>query len=214
MLDGNQNVVTDNAQTGRLSYLLLQVSPSVYSASLAQQRLWFLHQLQGRSTAYNVHLGLWLRGPLNLNALQSAFREMVNRHDSLRTAFRLESGNLQQVVSENCDPEIDLTDLTSVADPTAEAYLLARRAVEEPLNRRPTRVFLCGMDHIITDAWSLQIFAKEFAQLYSAFSQGQAPSLPPLPIRYGDFAEWQLEWCRTDRVQRQLAYCKKKLEER
>jgi thioesterase domain-containing protein len=226
MLDGNQNVVTDNAQTGRLADLLLQVSPSVYSASLAQQRLWFLHQLQGRSTAYNVHLGLWLRGPLNLNALQSAFREMVNRHDSLRTAFRLESGNLQQVVSESCDPEIPLTDLTSVADPTAEAYLLARREVEKPFDLSTTplfrvrlfrataldHVFLCTMHHIITDAWSLQIFAKELAQLYSAFSQGQAPSLPPLPIRYGDFAEWQLEWFRTDRVQQQLAYWKNKLE--
>src|SRR6202050_2809554 len=226
MLDGKQNVVTNNAQTGRLADLLLQVSPSVYSASLAQQRLWFLGQLQGRNTAYNVHLGLWLRGPLNLNALQSAFREMVNRHDSLRTAFRLESGNLQQVVAENCDPEIPLTDLTSVADPTAEAYQLARLEVEEPfdLSRAPLfrvrlfrataldHVFLCTMHHIITDAWSLQIFAKELAQLYSAFSQGQAPSLPPLPIRYGDFAEWQLEWFRTDRVQQQVAYWKNKLE--
>ncbi|MGA9981619.1 MAG: condensation domain-containing protein [Candidatus Sulfotelmatobacter sp.] len=226
MLDGNQNVATGDAQTERLADLLLQASPSVYSASLAQQRLWFLHQLQGRSTAYNVHLGLWLRGPLNLSALQSAFREMVNRHDSLRTAFRLESGNLQQVIAENCDPEIPLTDLTSVADPTAEAYQLARREVEEPfdLSTAPLyrvrlfqattldHVFLCTMHHIITDAWSLQIFAKELAQLYSAFSQGEAPSLPPLPIRYGDFAEWQLEWFHTDKVQQQLAYWKNKLE--
>jgi thioesterase domain-containing protein len=226
MLDGNQNVGTGDAQTGRLADLLLQASSSVYSASLAQQRLWFLHQLQGRSTAYNVHLGLWLRGPLNLAALQSAFREMVNRHDSLRTSFRLDGGSLQQVVAENYSPEIPLTDLTSVADPTAEAYQLARREVEEPfdLSSAPLfrvrlfrataldHVFLCTMHHIITDAWSLQVFAKELARLYSAFSQGQAPSLPPLPIRYGDFAEWQLEWFHTDRVQQQLAYWKNKLE--
>src|SRR5580693_2487968 len=120
MLDGNQNVVTDNAQTGRLADLLLQVSPSVYSASLAQQRLWFLHQLEGRSTAYNVHLGLWLRGPLDLSVLQSSFREIVRRHDSLRTVFRLERGNLQQVVSPDCSAEIPVTDLTRVADPTAD----------------------------------------------------------------------------------------------
>src|ERR1700721_3619093 len=105
MLDGNQNVVTDNAQTGRLADLLLQVSPSVYSASLAQQRLWFLHQLQGRSAAYNVHLGLWLRGPLNLNALQSAFREIVNRHDSLRTAFRLEREMRHRAGAKKCSRE-------------------------------------------------------------------------------------------------------------
>jgi thioesterase domain-containing protein len=226
MLDGSQKVVTGDGQTGRLADLLLQASPAVYSASLAQQRLWFLDQLQGQSTAYNVHLGLWLRGSLDLTALQSAFREMVNRHDSLRTAFRLERGNLQQVVVESCDPEIPLTDLTSVADPTAEAYRLARHEVEAPfdLSRAPLfrvrlfrattldHVFLCTMHHIITDAWSLQIFAKELARLYSAFSQGQAPSLPPLPIRYGDFAEWQLEWFHTDRVQQQLAYWKNKLE--
>ncbi len=226
MLDGSQNIVTGYAQTGRLADLLLQASPAVYSASLAQQRLWFLHQLQGRSTAYNVHLGLWLRGSLNLTALQSAFREMVNRHDSLRTAFRLERGNLQQVITEDYSPEILLTDLTSVADPTAEAYQLASREVEKPfdLSRAPLfrvrlfrataldHVFLCTMHHIITDAWSLQIFAKELARLYSAFSQGQAPSLPSLPIRYGDFAEWQLEWFHTDKVQQQLAYWKNKLE--
>src|ERR1700723_183082 len=226
MLDGKQNVVTDNAQTGRQADLRLQVSPSVYSASLAQQRLWFLGQLQGRSTAYNGHLGLWLRGPLNLNALQSAFREMVNRHDSLRTAFRLESGNLQQVVAENCDPEIPLTDLTSVADPTAEAYQLARLEVEEPvdLSRAPLfrvrlfrattldHVFLCTMHHIITDAWAMQIFAKELELFYIAFSRGQTPSLSVLPIRYGDFAEWQLERFQTDRVQQQVAYWKNKLE--
>jgi len=226
MQDGNQKVVADDAQTRRLADLLLQASPAVYSASLAQQRLWFLHQLQGRSSAYNVHLGLWLRGSLNLAALQSALREMVNRHDSLRTAFRLDGGNLQQVVAENYVPEIPITDLTSVADPTAEAYQLARREVEEPfdLSSAPLfrarlfrataldHVFLCTMHHIITDAWSLQIFAKELARLYSAFSQGQAPSLPPLPIRYGDFAEWQLEWFHTDGVQQQLAYWKNKLE--
>ena len=86
MLYGSQNLVTGDAQEKNLlANLLLQVSPTnVYSASLAQQRLWFLHQLQGRSTAYNVHLGLWLRGSLDLSALQASFQEMVNRHDSLR----------------------------------------------------------------------------------------------------------------------------------
>ncbi|HTF44710.1 MAG TPA: condensation domain-containing protein, partial [Terriglobales bacterium] len=95
MLDGSQNAgAHDRQQQRRLADLLLQASPVVYSASLAQERLWFLHQLQGSST-YNVHLGLWLRGSLDLPAFQSSFREMVNRHDSLHTAFRLEKGKLQ-----------------------------------------------------------------------------------------------------------------------
>ena len=219
-------MTSDGQEKGRLADLLLQARPSVYPASLAQQRLWFLHQLEGRSTAYNVHLGLWLRGPLDLTALQSSFREIVQRHDSFRTAFRLEKGNLQQVVSPNCSAEIPVTDLTRVADPTVEAYQLARREIEKPfdLSKAPLfrvrlfratvgdHVFLCTMHHIVTDAWSIRIFAKELAQLYRDLSRGQTSSLLPLPIRYGDFAEWQLEWFHTDRVQQQLAYWKNRLE--
>jgi thioesterase domain-containing protein len=226
MLFGSEPLGTSDAQAkGRLVDLLLQASPTVHSASLAQQRLWFLHQLQERSGAYNVHLGLWLRGSLDLTALHSSIRELVNRHDSLRTAFRLERDKLQQVVEGACAISIPITDLTSVPDPTAEAYQLARREVEEPfdLNQAPLfrvrlfratpldHVFLCTMHHIITDAWSVQIFAKELELLYTQFSRKQTPSLPPLPISYGDFAEWQLEWFQTDRVQQQVAYWKNKL---
>src|SRR5579862_6424828 len=229
MLSGSQPLGTDHAQDkGRLADLLAQASPTVYSASLAQQRLWFLQQLQDQSGAYNVHLGLWLRGSLDLNALQASVRELSIRHDSLRTAFRLERDTLQQVVeNENiCNIPITITDVTSAADPTAEAYRLARREVEEPfdLSKAPLcrvrlfrvtpldHVFLCTMHHIITDAWSVEIFARELESLYAAFSRGQSPALPPLPIRYGDFAEWQLEWFNTDRVQQQLAYWKSKLD--
>jgi len=225
MLDGSQNAgAHDRQQQRRLADLLLEASPVVYSASLAQERLWFLHQLQGSST-YNVHLGLWLRGSLDLPAFQASFREMVNRHDSLHTAFRLEKGKLQQVVSGNYSAEIPITDLTNASDPVAEAYRLARQEVAEPfdLSQAPLfrprlfrvtpldHVFLCTMHHIVTDAWSLQIFAKELALLYIDFSRGHAPSLPALPIHYGDFAEWQLEWFHSDRVQQQLAYWKNKL---
>ncbi len=228
MLYGSQNLVTGDAQEKNLlANLLLQVSPThVYSASLAQQRLWFLHQLQRRSTAYNVHLGLWLRGSLDLSALQASFQEMVNRHDSLRTTFRLEGGKLQQVVQEHYTATLPVTDVTSASDPYAETYQFARREVEVPfeLSTAPLfrgrlfrvtpqdHVFLCTMHHIITDAWSLQLFAKELALLYTAFSKNRPSPLPLLPIRYGDFSEWQLEWFQTDSVEQQLAYWKNKLE--
>lgn len=229
MFSESQPLGSDNAQDkSRLADLLAQASPTIYSASLAQQRLWFLQQLQDRSGAYNVHLGLWLRGSLDLRALQASVRELVNRHDSLRTAFRLERDTLQQLVESEsiCDVPITLTDVTGAADPTAEAYQLARREVEQPfdLSKAPLcrvrlfrvtpldHVLLCTMHHIITDAWSVEIFARELESLYAAFSRGQSPALPPLPIRYGDFAEWQLEWFHTDRVQQQLAYWKTKLD--
>lgn len=229
MFCGSQSLGADDAQDkSRLADLLVQASPSIYSASLAQQRLWFLQQLQDRSGAYNVHLGLWLRGSLDLTALEASIRELVIRHDALRTSFRLDRDKLQQVVESEsvCNFQIKVTDVTSAADPTAEAYQLARREVEEPfdLSKAPLfrvrlfrvtpldHVFLCTMHHIITDAWSVKIFATELESLYAAFSKSQLPSLPPLPIRYGDFAEWQLEWFHTGRVQQQLSYWKNKLE--
>jgi thioesterase domain-containing protein len=224
----SQDVVTRDAQEKKqLVELLLQASPATtFPASLAQQRLWFLHELQTGSAAYNVHLGMWLRGPLDLSALQSSVQEMVNRHDTLRTWFRMERENLLQLVEGNCKVAIPILDLSSAADPTAEAYQLARHEVQEhfdlskaPLFRvrlfRATpldHVFLFTMHHIITDAWSVRIFAKELEQLYSAFSRGQASPLPPLPIRYGDFAEWQREWFHSDELQQQLAYWKNKLQ--
>lgn len=229
MFSEGQPLETDHAQDrSRLADLLAQASPTIYSASLAQQRLWFLQQLQDGSGAYNVHLGLWLRGSLNLNALQASVGELVKRHDSLRTAFRLERDTLQQVVENEsiASVQITLTDVTGAADPIAEAYQLARREVEQPfdLSKAPLyrvrlfrvtpldHVFLCTMHHIITDAWSVEIFARELGALYASFSRGQSSSLSPLPIRYGDFAEWQLEWFHTDRVQQQLAYWKNKLQ--
>ena len=224
---GSQDVESGKAEEkNRLADLLLQAGPTyIYPASLAQQRLWILDQLQAKNSGYNVHLGLWLRGSLDLTALHSSVQEMVNRHDSLRTALRLEGEKLQQVVADACNVAISITDLTGVADPTAEAYQLARREVMQPfdLGKAPLfrvrlfratpldHVFLCTMHHIVTDAWSLQIFAKELEQLYSAFSRGQESSLPPLPIRYGDFAEWQLQWFHTDELQRQLNYWTNKL---
>jgi hypothetical protein len=223
----SQDLVTRDAQDkNQLVQLLLQASPaSTFPASLAQQRIWFLDQLQSRSAAYNVHLGMWLRGPLDLPALQASVQEMVNRHDSLRTSFRMEREKLLQVVEGNRPVTIPITDLSSVADPTAEAYQLARHEVQEPfdLSKAPLfrvclfratpldHVFLFTVHHIVTDAWSVQIFAKELEQLYSAFSRGQGSPLLPLPIRYGDFAEWQKEWFHTDEVQRQLSYWNDKL---
>jgi len=140
----------------------------VYPASLAQQRLWFLDQLQGPTSAYNVHVGWWLKGPLNQNALHAGLQAMVNRHEGLRTAFRLEHGKLLQVVARSYTVDLPVTDLTHLPEPWGEAYQLATQEVETPfdLSTAPlfrARIFrvtpedhvlLCTMHHIITDSWS------------------------------------------------------------
>lgn len=226
--EGQQDFVTVIAnQKKLLADLLMQANRTeTYPASLTQQRLWFLDQLQGRNSAYNVYLGLWLRGPLNLNSLQSSLREIVNRHDSFRTEFRLEGEELLQVVTQNCTTGLSVTDVSNAPDPYGETYRLASQEVEEPfdLSQAPLfrarvfrvtpedHVFLCTMHHIVTDAWSMQIFAKELTVLYEALSNGRPAQLQELPIRYGDYSEWQREWFGTEGLKQQLSYWTKKLE--
>src|SRR5579864_7211335 len=157
---------------------LLQAERAViYPASLAQKRLWFLDQLQGPTSAYNVHVGLWLYGPLNLPALQSSLQEIVNRHDTLRTTFRLEDGELTQVVAESVAITLPLTDFAALSDPLPPAYELAKKEVARPFDlstgplfrfcifriNAEEHVLHCVMHHTITDAWSMRIFTKELA---------------------------------------------------
>jgi thioesterase domain-containing protein len=200
---------------------------AIYPASLAQQRLWFLNQLQGPTAAYNVHVGLWLYGPLNISALQASLQEVVNRHESLRTTFSLKNGELVQRVKAIYKVCVPVTDFADLERPHPRAYECAKREVEEPfdLGKGPLfrarimrlapeeHVFLCTMHHTITDAWSMQVFAKELAVFYEALTSGKPAALPELPIQYGDYSEWQRRWIETESAQKQLAYWKHALQD-
>jgi thioesterase domain-containing protein len=222
------NDINSAQQKQLLADLLSETSRSdVYRASLAQQRLWFLDQMQGKSSAYNVHLGLWLRGPLVLDSLRASLQEIVNRHDSLRTAFRLEGGELRQIVARNLTLNLPVHDLTHLHEPDAEAYQFAQQEVETPFDLREAPLFrarvirvtaddhvlLCTMHHIITDSWSMQIMARELAAVYGAFSNGKPSPLSDLPIGYGDYSEWQHQWLGTEQVHQQLTYWKNQLQD-
>src|SRR5205807_1620233 len=153
----------------------------------------------------NVHEGLWLQGPLNHHSLEASLQAIVDRHDSLRTSFRLEQGELLQVIARSHSISLPLTDLTHLAEPWDETYELAKKEVQTPfdLSRTPLfrarifrttpddHVFLCTMHHTITDAWSMQIFTRELAGFYEAYSKGGSATPVDLPIQYGDYAEWQ-----------------------
>jgi len=215
------------AQKKLLAELLQQSNRvEVYSASLAQQRLWFLDQLETQSSAYNVHLGFWLRGPLDLEALKASLQELLNRHASLRTSFRLEGSELVQVITHGLTLELPITTVTGSGNLYPETYAIAQEEVEKhfdleqaPLFRarilRVTdedHVLLCTLHHIVTDSWSMQILAKELAALYTAFSSQTASPLSELPINYGDYSEWQRKWLTTEKVQQQLTFWKNELE--
>jgi len=199
---------------------------AIYPASLAQQRLWFLNELQAQTSAYNVNIGLWFYGPLNLKALLASVQEVVNRHEILRTTFALQKGVLVQFVEEKYDVPLPLTDFSDLEQPYPAAYEFAKQEVAEPFDlgkgplfrakilriRPDEHVFLCTMHHTITDAWSMQLLTRELAALYEAVTTQQEAALPELVIQYGDFAEWQRQLLDTDSVKKQLAYWGRNLE--
>ncbi|MCA1566173.1 MAG: condensation domain-containing protein [Acidobacteria bacterium] len=199
--------------------------------SFAQQRLWVLHQLDPTNPSYNMPDAVRLRGRLDIAALEQCFKEIVRRHDVLRTSFRMTEHGPEQVVADR--PSVNrflkfaLVDLSEMEAEKREAEarrLAAEEAVRpfdlakgETLRVKVARlneqdhVILFTMHHIASDMWSLNIFAREIMALYDAFSQGKPSPLPELAVQYADFAVWQREWLRGETFEKQLAYWKEHL---
>ncbi|MGN2248412.1 condensation domain-containing protein, partial [Frateuria sp. GZRR35] len=190
-------------------------SPCVLSH--AQRRLWFIDQLEGANAVYSIPAALRLRGPLDVAALHAAIQDIVDRHETLRTTFRAVSGEPMQVIAE-WQP-IDLA-----IDDALEAELAERLAAfaSEPFDlavgpllrvrllrlAADEHVLLTNMHHIISDGWSINVMTAELAHFYRARVRKERGSLPPLPIQYGDFAQWQQEH---PSLPRQLAYWREQL---
>src|SRR5688500_6519157 len=200
--------------------------------SYAQQRHWFLWQLEPLSTAYHLSGGLRLIGKLDREALSSSFQALVARHESLRTSFRANAEGLpEQIIAAERKLDIPLIDLSGVPaeQRLAHAHAEASRISATPFDLTEDsllRVVLIRiapedhllvvvMHHIISDAWSNRIVIDEFAAGYRAkVGQGeQEPSLPPLPIQYADYALWQRNWLEAGEKERQLAYWRSQLGE-
>jgi len=195
--------------------------------SFAQERLWFLDQLEPGSTLYNIPLALGIRGDLRPAALASCLAEMVRRHEALRTHFEVVDDEPVQVIAPPLAPELPRVDLSalSAAAGSLEAERLAAREgtrsfdlARGPLFRavllrlQPTEwVLLVTMHHIISDAWSLDVLMREFTSLYRAFARGEPSPLPPLPVQYADFARWQRSWLQGAELERQLDYWRRQL---
>ena len=195
--------------------------------SFAQQRLWFIDQLDPGNPAYNCPAAVSLRGPLDLEALQQSFNHLVARHESLRTTFVALDGLPQQIVSAPTALHIPLLDLQGQA-PEQQQEEVRRIALAEaqtrfdlqagPLLRvsllrlgRQEHVLLLTIHHIISDAWSIGVLVREVAQLYESMREGREVRLAELPIQYGDFAVWQREWMQGAELERQLSYWREQL---
>lgn len=195
--------------------------------SFAQQRLWFLDQLEGESAPYNIPMALRLNGVLNVTALEQAIAEIVRRHEALRTTFSNVNGSVVQVIASNIGvtlSAIDLQELPKV-EQSAEVQRLANEDAQRSfdLSRGPLlcvtllrlepeeNVLLVTMHHIVSDGWSMGIFSEELSSLYEALSQGKTSPLPELPIQYADFVGWQREWLQGEILETQLNYWKQHL---
>ncbi|MET8010137.1 non-ribosomal peptide synthase/polyketide synthase [Streptomyces sp. NPDC005271] len=195
--------------------------------SFAQQRLWFLDSFEPDSTEYITPLALRLRGTLDARALGAALTALVARHESLRTTFEAVDGRGVQIVHE--PPEIRLTphDLSRLPAGEREAELMELLAYERTrpfdLRRGPLlrtglirmgendHVLSLTLHHIITDGWSTGVLTGDLRELYRAALSGEPAALPPLPVRYADYAAWQRAELSGPHAEEQLAYWKRQL---
>ncbi|HEY6352691.1 MAG TPA: amino acid adenylation domain-containing protein [Candidatus Angelobacter sp.] len=214
-------------QGGTWTHLVAQVRPESLPMSYAQQRLWFLDQLEGKSTEYHIPEALHLRGALDYEALAGAIDAIVERHEGLRTCFsQAADGEPVQIVTPRAEIELPLEDLTELSQDLQRQSIAAamRYEREQPfdLARGPLlrlkllklgereHILLRTFHHIITDGWSQGIFNRELAALYQAFHEDQPNPLEPLSIQYADFALWQRQWL-DEELKDQLSYWKDKL---
>ncbi|HZM01643.1 MAG TPA: amino acid adenylation domain-containing protein [Candidatus Saccharimonadales bacterium] len=173
--------------------------------SFAQQRLWFLDQLHPCSALYNVPTAFRIGGLLNIEALKRSLEIILLRHEALRTVYLFTNDSPAQRVLDRFAFDLPLTDLSRLSDPEGELGRRLRKEACQPFDLAKDlmlrallfklgpaeHVLFLNVHHIAFDEWSLEILLRELAACYSAFCEGQEPSLPELPIQYADFALWQ-----------------------
>ncbi|MCW5315485.1 amino acid adenylation domain-containing protein [Nostoc sp. KVJ3] len=197
--------------------------------SYAQQRLWFLDQLEPNSAAYNLPLPLRLVGILNRTALEQSLQEIIYRHEALRTNFVIIDGKPNQIIQTGTTWTVSVVDLKHLSPTEQEIATqeLAQQQAQQPFNltkgvlvkailvvlNETEHVLLLCMHHIVSDGWSTGVFVQELEALYNAYSQGQPSPLTPLTVQYADFALWQRNWLQGDVLQSQLSYWQQQLKD-
>ncbi|MFL5653190.1 MAG: amino acid adenylation domain-containing protein, partial [Ktedonobacteraceae bacterium] len=196
--------------------------------SFAQQRLWFLDQLEPGSSAYNIPHAARLSGKLDARALEQSIQEIVRRHENLRTTFSTHEGQPVQVIGPAGRFHLSVVDLSKLPSERreAEARQLGKQGARQPFDLahgpllrtillrlgENEHVLLLTTHHIISDGWSNGVFVRELAILYNAFMQGQPSPLPELPLQYADFAAWQRRWLQGEVLESQVRYWTERLQ--
>ncbi|HEX3130157.1 MAG TPA: amino acid adenylation domain-containing protein [Thermoanaerobaculia bacterium] len=187
--------------------------------SFAQERLWFLEQLEPGGSAYNLPLALRLSGPLDVAALAEGFRGIVRRHEALRTTFPASNGRPVQRIAFEVDLKLPVIDLSGLAEKETELRQLAAEEAARPFDlvegpvlrtllvRLDEREHAClaTLHHIAGDAWSLGVLVRDMAALYIG------KPLPELPVQYADFAVWQRGQLSGEALESQLVWWREAL---
>ncbi|MBV4487254.1 amino acid adenylation domain-containing protein [Pseudomonas sp. SWRI153] len=197
--------------------------------SYAQQRMWFLWQLDPTSAAYNLPMAVRLDGQLQVEALEQAFSRLVARHECLRTTFGEDGERAFQRVAEPQPLKLTVTDLSASPETQrwqlAQQHMMAEATQAFDLQDGPLlslrllrlaeqeHVLLLTLHHIIADGWSMNILIDEFMRIYDALVAGREPPLPTLTVHYRDYALWQRSWLEAGERERQLEYWRAQLGE-
>ncbi|HEY0607383.1 MAG TPA: amino acid adenylation domain-containing protein, partial [Herpetosiphonaceae bacterium] len=217
------------AQAIELPPLLPAARTQPLPLSFAQQRLWFLDQLQPNSAVYTIPTAIRLAGVLDRAALEQSLQTIVARHESLRTTFALHDEEPIQVIAPELSVSLDLWDLQTLPPEAREASALQiiHEQSQQPFDLTSGPLFratlfrldghehilLLLLHHIVSDGWSQDVLFRELSLLYSAYiaDAAQPDPLPDLPIQYADYAVWQRSWLRDAVLESQLAYWKQQL---
>lgn len=216
----------DEMHAPKLTKTGTRTAPPVLS--FAQQRLWFLDQLDASSALYNVPIVTRLRGSLDTQALRWSLHAIVRRHEALRTTFPVDAeGVPHQAIAEEATLDLPLVDLTTMQAAERESEMQRRVAADAatpfdlargPLLRAALlrlspleHVLSLTLHHIVCDEWSTAVMAQELSAFYSARLTGAPANLPALPVQYADFAQWQRRVLSGRAHARELAYWKGKL---
>jgi len=195
--------------------------------SFAQQRLWFLAQLEPDSPFYNIPAAVRLQGQLNVEALEQSFNEIISRHEALRTNFQIRGEQAVAVTSEEKFLTLSIFDISDLSANQKEVEIKQQTLQEAQtpfdLNSdlllrvkllrldEQEHIILLTMHHIVSDGWSIGVLVEELATLYQAFCHGQPSPLPAIPIQYGDFAIWQQKYLQEKVLRLQKTYWKQQL---
>ena len=195
--------------------------------SHSQQRMWFFEGLSSGSAAFNIALGVKLKGQLNVAAVEQTFGEIIRRHEGLRTVFPAVNDQPVQIIQPPTQFHLPVADLSrlSEAEREHEANRIAQQETLRPFDLgvgplvRPTllrlseeeHIIICTMHHIVGDGESFEVIIAEMSQFYSGFTQGQQSELPELSVQYVDYAAWQRQWLTGEVLEERLEYWRRQL---